>query len=261
MTYTTERRQEIGQAQGIVYRQRALDVYYSNPNYCKKCGKIIEVPEGKKPGDIRPKKFCNHSCAAQFNNTGVDRWENERGFKQRMRKTIDGSTKICVCEECGVDIIVEPKRRPNGQKGYYYYDRRYCDDCVGDIRIKNYKKRLQEKAIQNGESNTVSAQPHTLYDLIARGLTKGDLRELTRKHGYYGWKALLTKHARKTYKDSGQPFVCQWCNFDFHVHICHRKDVKEFNDSELIKNINDINNLVALCPNHHIMFDKKAITI
>jgi predicted restriction endonuclease len=45
------------------------------------------------------------------------------------------------------------------------------------------------------------------------------------------------------------------------VEICHRTDVKDFPDETLISEINNINNLVALCPNHHKEFDDGHITI
>lgn len=50
-------------------RQRAdaLTRYYNNPNYCEYCNNVIEIGDGK-VAEIKRKRFCNHSCAAKFNN-------------------------------------------------------------------------------------------------------------------------------------------------------------------------------------------------
>jgi len=56
-------------------KQKALDRYYQNPNYCQSCGNIIRVGEKESPGATRRKKFCNHTCAACFSNKGRARPE------------------------------------------------------------------------------------------------------------------------------------------------------------------------------------------
>lgn len=40
-----------------------------------------------------------------------------------------------------------------------------------------------------------------------------------------------------------------------YCEVCHIKPVNGFSDESLVSEINDINNLVALCPNHHWEFD------
>jgi hypothetical protein len=53
-----------------ISRQSALKRYYSNPNLCIECGKVIHVPESGTVPPTRKKKFCNKSCAASYNNRG-----------------------------------------------------------------------------------------------------------------------------------------------------------------------------------------------
>lgn len=43
-------------------RAEALANYYSNPNYCANCGKLIEVDKGIKPADTRKRKTCSSEC-------------------------------------------------------------------------------------------------------------------------------------------------------------------------------------------------------
>lgn len=52
-------------------KRKRIDEYNKNPKKCKHCNIII-------PYDEREKTFCNHSCAAAFNNLGTCRNGNPR---------------------------------------------------------------------------------------------------------------------------------------------------------------------------------------
>lgn len=71
--------------------------------------------------------------------------------------------------------------------------------------------------------------------------------------------AKISDVARRIYKSSNLPKHCVACHFPYHYEVCHIKDISSFSDDTLIKEINDINNLVALCPNCHWMFDNKVL--
>lgn len=60
-------------------RQIALERYYENPKICLQCQSVINVPENIKIAQVRLKKFCNHNCAAIFNNS-------KRKKKERVKK-------------------------------------------------------------------------------------------------------------------------------------------------------------------------------
>jgi predicted restriction endonuclease len=40
-----------------------------------------------------------------------------------------------------------------------------------------------------------------------------------------------------------------------HVNVCHKRPVSDFPDDAKISEINDINNLIGFCKNHHWEFD------
>lgn len=48
---------------------------------------------------------------------------------------------------------------------------------------------------------------------------------------------------------------CAKCGYDKHVELCHIKGISEFDDSEYEYTINDISNVIQLCPNCHWEFD------
>ena len=68
-------------------------------------------------------------------------------------------------------------------------------------------------------------------------------------------------NSRKVYKNSGKEMKCFFCGYDIHVEICHIKDIKDFSKDSMISEINDLDNLIALCPNCHWEFDKGLIKL
>jgi hypothetical protein len=93
-----------GQKMAPKIRKKALDKYYSDPNYCKECGKRIEVRENERPSFAKKRTFCNHSCAAKYN-------LRNREYKPRVTE----------CERCGKNVTLK--------KGAVY-KRKYCDTCL-----------------------------------------------------------------------------------------------------------------------------------
>lgn len=48
---------------------------------------------------------------------------------------------------------------------------------------------------------------------------------------------------------------CSKCGYDKHFQICHIKSISSFPDDTMLSEINNISNVVALCPNCHWEFD------
>ena len=76
---------------------------------------------------------------------------------------------------------------------------------------------------------------------------------------YKNWQSArsrIQKHARFIYKKSDSLQSCIICGYNLHFEVCHLKSVSEFSDqSKIVDEINNIKNLVALCPTHHWEFD------
>jgi hypothetical protein len=81
-------------------RTERIEAYELNPTKCQHCGTAL--PYNKRQG-----KFCNHSCAAQFNNLGVQRnfakvkLRTEKRPRTRGRPLLRQSpTRLCeVCHD------------------------------------------------------------------------------------------------------------------------------------------------------------------
>lgn len=67
--------------------------------------------------------------------------------------------------------------------------------------------------------------------------------------------------ARRTYKQSDKPQCCIICGYTNHFEVCHLKAISSFPDTATISEINNIDNLIALCPNHHWELDHNIITL
>lgn len=87
-------------------------------------------------------------------------------------------------------------------------------------------------------------------------LTLGDLKA----RALYQHSARVRQIARNTYRRSDKPKMCIVCGYDKHYEVCHKKPIQSFSNSTPIAQINDIDNLVALCPNHHWEFDNGLFT-
>ena len=54
---------KISQPQAKSRRIKALEAYYKNPNYCKYCGKIIQVGINNTVSDAKRKIYCDVKCS------------------------------------------------------------------------------------------------------------------------------------------------------------------------------------------------------
>lgn len=188
-------RTERGRAGGLQLRKKYTEQYDLNPNTCLNCGKTIQIKEGQKPSDARRKKFCNHSCAASYNN---------RKYPKREKRTSK-------CVTCGTTI---PRKN------------KYCFLCSPSLG-KDWSK------ITLG-----SMQASQQYQKSSR------IRQL----------------AREKYEKSDKPKRCSVCGYDKHFHVCHKKPINSFPEDTPVSEINCLDNLVALCPNHHWELDNGLLS-
>lgn len=81
---------------------------------------------------------------------------------------------------------------------------------------------------------------------------------------YANWqsaRSTIAKNARKIYERSGKPKECLICGYDKHYEVCHIKAVSEFSEDAKIGEVNSVDNLIALCPNHHWEYDSGLLDI
>lgn len=131
----------------------------------------------------------------------------------------------CICNEV---FVYENILKFNGKY--------FCDFCLDEYN-KN-KKRKRE--IDNLESSVIF-------------FTKKELFE--KRKNWQSARSEITKLARKKMAKEKIRKDCHICSYSKHVEVCHIKPVSDFSDDSFIYEINSLDNLVYLCPNHHWELD------
>ncbi|MEO8392532.1 MAG: HNH endonuclease [Chloroflexota bacterium] len=87
--------------------------------------------------------------------------------------------------------------------------------------------------------------------------TLGDIHRAAK----YQVSAHLRTIARSEYTKANLPRVCANCGYAKHVEICHVKAINSFSEETPVAVINDLTNLVALCPNCHWELDHGLLVL
>lgn len=135
-----------------------------------------------------------------------------------------------------------PKRQPEHN----------CLTCKK--RISNLSRYCSEECKQKGRMVVGNKYLDSVYSTK----TLGDLQKQSGDQNKY---VRLRNHAQKVFKYSGLDYACCVCGYDKHIEICHLKPINEFSTDVTLTVVNDINNLVALCPNCHWELDNYHIAI
>jgi hypothetical protein len=167
-----------------------------------------------------------------------------------------------LCKFCKKDLLVHP-----GQKLYYVLIKKFCDQsCAAKFNNSLTKVKIKNKCLccdEEVKSNSRKTCSRKCAQAIRgntelMGREKGNL--FKGRSGWQSARSSIQRHARKTYKLSGQEMRC-FCGYFNHVDIAHIVSVSSFSDDALITDINAIENLVALCPNHHWEFDAGMLVL
>lgn len=73
--------------------------------------------------------------------------------------------------------------------------------------------------------------------------------------------ARIRQQARQIFGRSDRPKRCMKCGYDRIFHVCHVIAIEKFPLTATLAEVNDLQNLVALCPNHHWEFDNGCLTL
>lgn len=168
---------------------------------------------------------------------------------RRREKTLQmyyENPNICKC--CSKIIPVGEKQKVREVKRKIF-----CSHSCS-ATFNNRLREIKDKVIKVKEIKPKKEK----FDFILN-LSKKDL---INKHGvYYKFRAIIRKHAHYVFNKHHEHQECKVCGYDAHIEVCHIKSVSSFSDETLIKEINSIDNLVGLCPNHHWEFDNGRIEL
>lgn len=228
-----------GKARAIIQKQEAkerIDEYNRNPNLCLCCKKPILAPYDKKLRETKIKKFCCKSCAATYNNKG--KIHNLKGFN-KTPSILDNIT-----DEELIDIFNSSDNLTDFSKKLGYKSK--VDKNNQTLNTRLQKLNLNIENLKQDKCDIGS-------------LTKGELFKI--RSNWQSARSAIQKHARKIYEESDKSKKCIVCGYDKHYKVAHIKAVSEFDDDALISETNNIDNLAALCSNHHWGYDNTDFNI
>lgn len=223
-------------------------------NKCLNCGKDVN------------NKFCNTSCQNQYRS------------KQIRLKYEENPN---VCQHCGKALSWEQRKNK--------YCSHSCAAKINNLDTVQFKDSFINK-ISDDEFEKIVKSSHSLKEIsdkigysyqtnnnkiIVQRCKNLNLSIPNRKNvnsytkefifkfrkNWQSARSDIRKNAEKTFKQSGNDLKCAICGYDKHIEIAHIKAVSEFSDTSLISEINNINNLIALCPNHHWEYDNGLLDL
>lgn len=117
----------------------------------------------------------------------------------------------------------------------------------------NVKHSIEKRC----DSLGVKLNINYVYTILEK--TKGEL--FRNRKNWQSARSAIQKSARWFYRQEVEQPKCAVCGYDKHVEVAHIKGVSEFEDEAKVREINSIDNLIGLCPNHHWEYDNGILDI
>ncbi len=171
-----------------------------------------------------------------------------------------------ICEECGKEIPLREKSKVSEIRRKRFCNQSCAATCNNRVRKKEVRTRTCSLCDQpfslwrlvNGNWSPAKYCPNcvkTAYkgkNTLGRR-TKGDVFSAAKN--WQSAASTIREHARKAYRSAERTRECLICGYKKHTDICHLRGVSEFPACALVSEINALENLLALCPNHHWELD------
>lgn len=223
--------------------------------YCLQCGKEI-IGKNK-----YQRKFCSRSCSATYNNTLRDKMTDEQKnrISESLIKSYNNSTyniwhdKLERLTNEDVKIILS-----NCHTNREFYDaiglqnRKVHSRELSRIKVYLQSRKIECK-IDRLRNYSINKGHHIIEDM-----SKGEV--FRNYKSYQSARSFIRKNAIKVYNTEIGIDKCAICGYNKHIDVAHIKAVSDFEDDVLIKDINNKENLIGLCPNHHWEYDNGLIS-
>lgn len=198
------------------------------------------APYDKKLHETKIKMFCSKSCSAKYNNKGKIHNPTGKGLSIEDVKILTFSD----------EEIINFYNNSTSIKDF--------GNKLGYRRLTSSNNLAVLNKLKELNLDLKKLQPVTLME-EASILTKKELYD--RSKNWQRARSAISKNARNVFENSGQEYKCAVCGYDKHIEVAHIKAVSDFDNDALICEINNINNLIPLCPNHHWEFDNHILQL
>jgi hypothetical protein len=157
-----------------------------------------------------------------------------------------------LCKYCGAIIVVKEEEKISEVK-----KRKYCNQICNGMskKIKDEYSHLIDKNERCKRRNGIVDRDSYESGISILNKTKGDL--FSDRANWQSARSSIQRSARNNYFDHFYSARCCkiGCDYSLHIDVAHIKPVSEFDDSVSIATINNPENLVGLCKNHHWELD------
>lgn len=217
---------------------------------CQKCGKtFVKTKREIQRNGGKTFKCCSLACGRTIGDLGE----------------IEVS-----CAECGRKKIIKVSEYNKSDNKIFFCNR----SCAAKYNNKKYPKR---KKIDNKYCPVCGGLKSKDSILCKKCRDKSNRSIGDKELGYYiGYGENRKKYisskcqdirrdAKRTLmEDTTREKVCNYCKnheFDDILEVHHIKPISDFDEHTKISEINSLDNLVWLCPNHHTMLEKRLISL
>lgn len=179
--------------------------------------------------------------------------------EKALKKYYENPNKCLKCDA----IIVIPDNKKVSQIKHKKFCTSSCAAKYNNVlypkKIKTIKVKIPRLKKPKIERVKIIKEKVSLKRTL-EGLNKGEF--FKKASNWQSARSSIQRHARRTYNESDKPKQCKVCEYKLHYQVCHVKSVSSFPDeADIVNEINHIENLMALCPNHHWEYDEGILII
>ena len=207
--------------------QKQKQINKNNPKHCEYCQKEFFRKVKQQLTDFNKKRFCSTAC----------------GNKNRAKQSSITNNLSSTCANCLEEFSFTRKR-------IFTAKPKFCSPSCE----KRFRK--EDPTIPNSKNTSKGKR---VKPLAVKDKTKGDL--FSSRANWQSARSCIQRHACKVFWDSGVRGSCAICGYSKHVEVCHIKSVSSFPNDAKVSEINALDNLIGLCPNHHEEFDAGVLDI
>lgn len=180
------------------------------------------------------------------------------------------------CEKCGKEFFEDWRkyRRPDYIKKHpLKFCSRNCANSHTQTEEQNQKRRKKLTRRVRGKCSICGVdlfgykinKCRKCYRLSLMNISRErTIKEVASKH-----EDIKRKHIYQPIRNDARKILnklliekkCSICGYSKHVEVCHKKGISEFDENSTLKEVNEVDNLVYLCPNHHWELDKGMLRI
>lgn len=205
-----------------------------------------------KPSVANRRKFCGSSCAASYRHakrieagipapSGWTRDSYPRPFiLERAVAKYKANPKIC--KGCGEPMPLPPSGRPCDLDGRVY--------CTAECSLRQKKETFDQT--KTTQFWPIDKLPPTMKVTELPFRPKKDVQAQE-----------IRKNAKKVYRTFSRERVCEFCGkaLGYPPDVAHIAPLASFSPDTLILEINQLSNLIGLCPSDHKDFDHGIISL